>query len=299
MNKFAIGLALLLCIVCFSAGAQAAPEGSGMGSSCPEMSYGFGHFVMVSAQSGVADQGTKIKKEKTCWVPGPSASGQNRVESYNGEDEFTSDYAYSIGPTGIDASARVEGKSSGERYVGGSGGAMLWLMWHDTLSFHSSKMPTVTPGDFYLGKKTDWNVAEGWIKVQVKLLQDPPQCTGTQDSNFKYATGVFAAVKDIMGGDAIKMPGPPPPLSTSQNWLLRMSTCGIPSGSITAEAPNGQSIAIHITVQENLLGNVQQGVTPSGKLNVDLSGIRLCVVKPSKPSDLTITSASGADYWCP
>jgi hypothetical protein len=55
---------------------------------------------------------------------------------------------------------------------------------------------------------------------------------------------------------------------------------------------------VHITVQENLLGNTNEK-TRAGNLKVDLSAERLCVVRPAKPSDLTITAASGGDYWCP
>jgi hypothetical protein len=66
---------------------------------------------------------------------------------------------------------------------------------------------------------------------------------------------------------------------------------------------NGLETAIHITINEEAFGEVTHDKTSNGSLEghlkVELSGIRLCVVHPEKPFDLTLTSASGADYWCP
>ena len=119
-----------------------------------------------------------------------------------------------------------------------------------------------------------------------------------KEPEFHYLTAVAAVVVDIGGGKGIIAPGGAPPGATSENWLLRADTCGIPASSVTAQVPNGQSVAVHITVQENLLGNTNEK-TRAGNLKVDLSAERLCVVRPAKPSDLTITAASGGDYWCP
>ena len=293
-------LTLTMLMSLAAAQAQAPPEGSGMGTSCPEpMNKYFGHFVMVSASAFVADRKRDEKKEKTCWVAGPSASGQNRVESQSGEDAMAAEYSYTISPAGISASANVSGQHNSDHGGGGSGGSMLWLMWHDTLTFHSSQIPLIDPNDYRRGHPpTDAQLAEAMLHVQVKLLQNPPQCSGLKEPHFHYLTGVAAVVRDIMGGEGIIAPGGAPPGATAENWLLRADTCGIPAGSVTAHVPNGQSVAVHVTVQENLLGNTD-GKTRAGNLKVELSAERLCVVRPAKPSDLTITAASGADYWCP
>jgi hypothetical protein len=294
-------LALTMSITMSFAAAQAAPpEGSGMGAACPEpMNKFFGHFVMVSATAHVGLQKLDEKKEKTCWVAGASASGQNNVVSQDGQQSASADYSYTIGPTGITASATVDGKMNSNHVSGGTSGAMLWLMWHDTLTFHSSLIPLIDPNDFRSGNPpTAKQLVEQMIQFKVKLLQNPPQCSGLNEPEFKYFTGVAAAVVDIQGGKGMIAPGGAPPGATSENWLLRADTCGIPSSSVTAQVPNGQSVAVHITVQENLLGNTGP-TNHAGHLKVDLSGVRLCIVRPAKLSDLTITAASGADYLCP
>jgi hypothetical protein len=300
-GAIALALSLSMTMTSSLAAAQAqAPEGSGMGNSCPEpMNKFFGHFVMVSATAHVGLQKLDEKKEKTCWVAGASASGQNNVVSQDGEQSASADYSYTIGPTGITGSATVDGQVNSNHVNGGTSGAMLWLMWHDTLTFHSSLIPLIDPNAYHLGTPpTPAQLAETMIKVNVRLLQNPPQCSGLNEPEFKYFTGVFAGVRDIMGGAAMIAKGGAAPGATVDNWLLRADSCGIPSGSITAQAPNGQSVAVHITIQENLLGNAGPK-NHAGHLKVDLSGVRLCIVRPAKPSDLTITAASGGDYWCP
>lgn len=212
---------------------------------------------------------------------------------------MAAEYSYTIGAAGISGSASVSGQHNSDHGGGGSGLSMLWLMWHDTLTFHSSLIPVIDPNDFRRGHPpTAAQLAEAMIHFEVKLLQNSPHCSGLQEPKFKYATGVIGAVRDIGGGEAIIAPGGAPPGATAQNWLLRMDTCGIPTGAVSAQVPNGQSVAVHVTVQENLLGDTD-GKTRAGNLKVELSAERLCVVRPAKPSDLTITAASGGDYWCP
>jgi hypothetical protein len=294
----ALTLTMLMSLA--AARAQGPPEGSGLGASCPEpMGNFFGHFVMTDAIAFVAGRNREEKKEKTCWVAGPSASGQNRVESQSGEDAMAAEYSYTISAAGISAAAKVSGQHNSDHGGGGSGVSMLWLMWHDTLTFHSSQIPLVDPNDYRGGHPpTPEQLVEQMIHFKVKLLQSPPQCSGLKEPEFHYLTAVAAVVVDIGGGKGIIAPGGAPPGATSENWLLRADTCGIPASSVTAQVPNGQSVAVHITVQENLLGNTNEK-TRAGNLKVDLSAERLCVVRPAKPSDLTITAASGGDYWCP
>jgi hypothetical protein len=185
-----------------AARAQGPPEGSGLGASCPEpMGNFFGHFVMTDAIAFVAGRNREEKKEKTCWVAGPSASGQNRVESQSGEDAMAAEYSYTISAAGISAAAKVSGQHNSDHGGGGSGVSMLWLMWHDTLTFHSSQIPLVDPNDYRRGHPpTPEQLVEQMIHFKVKLLQSPPQCSGLKEPEFHYLTAVAAVVVDIGGG---------------------------------------------------------------------------------------------------
>ena len=205
-------------------------------------------------------------------------------------------------PTGISASARLSGQVTGKNSAGGSGVTNVWVMWHDSLTFHSKQIPTINPDDFRRGRPpTPADLANSAIKVKLRLLQNPPQCSG-ETHEFTYKTGVYAiGISGMSNGGVggIAPPGGIPPKSNKDNWYIRADKCGIPSDTGDVQAINGQEMAIHITVNEQTDANLDFHKSPEGHLKVELSGIRLCVIRPKEPSDLTLTAASGADYWCP
>jgi hypothetical protein len=306
MKNFAMRSMLLLSTVCLWTSAQA--QHGVQPGECPNtepMENFFGYFVQVIASSIVTGTGdAKKKDELTCWVAGASKSDQQRLPSDGKGTEITSEYSYTIAPSGISASVRVYGSVGGKDSPQGSAVATLWLMWHDSLRLHSKQIPVINSEDFYQGRPpTDADLANSLIKVKIKLLQNPPQCSG-EDSGFSYKTGVYGIGETVRLGSigGILPPGkfPGGPIN---DWYIRADKCGIPSGSATFDAMNGLETAIHITVNEEAFGVVDHDKShPSsleGHLKVELSGIRLCVVRPAKPTDLTLTSASGANYWCP
>jgi hypothetical protein len=306
MKNFATRLVLLLSTLCLWTSAQAQP-----GSACPPRPKGrfFGYFVDVGAATGGVRGGKGEKKiEETCWVAGRSASGQNRLESQGTDADITSEYSYTVGPSGISGSARLYGQVNDKNSAGGSGLANLWLMWHDTLTFHSNKRTQVSPGDIYRGNPKAQDLAAGsTIKAKVRLLQNPPQCSGERNE-FTYKTGVMAVFRTVLGRGTVTAPGEIPANDDGKaingnNWFIRAGKCGIPSSYEWVEIPNGYDMEIQISVDEETNASLDFDKSPEGHLKVELSGIRLCVARPEKPSDLvgnlTITAASGADYWCP
>ena len=306
MKSFATRLVLLFSTLCLWTSAQAQPGGS----ACPPepKSQHFGYFVQVGANADVGGAKNDKKDELTCWVAGPSKSGQDRLQSHGQYADFTSEYSYTVGPAGISASARVYGQVHSVKDGSGGGHADLWLMWHDTLTFHSNKRTQVTSGDFYKGTPNRQDLAAGsTIRVKVRLLQSPPQCSGASNE-FTYKTGVMAAFLSVLSGGNVTAPGRIPTnekgeVINGNNWFIRADKCGIPNGFQIVDVPNGYGLAIRISVNAETLGNIDHGKTQEGHLKVELSDMRVCVVHPDKSSDLesdlTITSASGADYWCP
>jgi hypothetical protein len=306
MKNFATRLVLLLSTLCLWTSAQAQPGGS----ACPPepKSQHFGYFVQVGANADVGGAKNDKKDELTCWVAGPSKNEHNRLESHGQYADFTSEYSYTVGPAGISASARVYGQVHSVKDGSGGGHADLWLMWHDTLTFHSNKRTRVTSGDFYKGTPNRQDLAAGsTIRVKVRLLQDPPQCSGASNE-FIYQTGVIGAFRSLLTNSNVTAPGDIPTQTpkgspiTAENWFIRAGKCGIPNGFQIVDVPNGYDLALRISVNADTQGNIDHGKTQEGHLKMELSNIRACVVHPEKTSDLadlTITSASGADYWCP
>lgn len=305
MKNFATRLVLLFFTLCLLTGAEA--QSGGAGGACPPRPEGrfFGYFVDVAAVAGVGTKSEQKKKaELTCWVAGKAATGQYRGESKDQYADLTAEYSYTVSPTGISASARLYGQVNNTKIGGGSGDANLRLMWHDVLTFHSNKMPHVGQYEFRTNpEKAKEVLGASLIKVKVKLLENPPQCSGMRD-RFRYETGVVAAASS--GGEAGGF-GPPGPIRqgtpkdpiTADNWFIRAGQCGIPNDFHYAIVPNDMDMMLQISVNEVTHAYLEAPAYPEGHLKADLSGIRLCVVRPEKPSDLTITALSGADYWCP
>jgi hypothetical protein len=304
MKNIATRLVLLLSTLCLLTSAQAQP-----GSACPPRPKGrfFGYFVFLTANAEVGGAKNDSKKEETCWVSGLSASGQNRLESHGQYAGLTTEYSYAVGPTGISASARLYGQVNNTKMGGGSGHADLWLMWHDTLTFHSKTLSQVTAGDFHKGNPKAQDLAAGsQIKVAVRYMQSPPQCSGEKDK-FQYQTGVVAAFYGVLGGGGVGPPGEVPKQAPNgtpvngDNWFIRSHKCGIPSGSSLhyIEVANGYDFFFQITVDAETAAYLAAPDYPEGHLKVELSGMRMCIVRPEWPKDLTITSASGTDYSCP
>jgi hypothetical protein len=151
----------------------------------------FGYFVQVVASANVNGTNHPKKDELTCWTAGASKSDHQRLPSQGDGTEITSEHAYTIGPSGISASTRVYGQVGGKYSPSGSALASLWLMWHDSLRFHSNQIPLINEADFRRGHPpSDADLAKSLIKVKIKLLQNPPQCAG-EDRGFSYKTGVF------------------------------------------------------------------------------------------------------------
>jgi hypothetical protein len=130
------------------------------------------------------------------------------------------------------------------------------------------------------------------------MLQGAPHCSGA-DHFFKYSTGVLITARDFMGtGAAIGPRDTIPPNATPGNMVLRGSTCGVNPDSEYAQTYNGGALALHILVQVEANSILSPPDGLEGHLVVELSQIGACIVRPEKPDDLTMTSASGANYWC-
>src|SRR5271170_1199250 len=72
----------------------------------------FGYWVKVGAGAGVGGDGPHPMKEETCWVAGRGATMQDHAESHNQWTDFASEYSYTVAPTGISASVRINGQQS-------------------------------------------------------------------------------------------------------------------------------------------------------------------------------------------
>jgi hypothetical protein len=294
MKDFATGLALLLSTLCCTTSVQA--QGTG---GCLNGEPSFGYFVKVAGDAGVG-KNHKNGSETTCWVTAPSTQGKNKLESQDAYADLTSEYSYSVAATGISASTRLYGAVNNIKRGFGSGFANLWLMWHDTLTFRSKERPLAPDKDFLLKHPNEFEkqVAESMINVQVKLLQDPPQCAGERGTHFRYATGILAVARSGAGGGSVG-PVKGPEGSTQQNWFAKIDQCGKVSDPFNVTVLNGKTLAIHITVDIQSQSDLQFKESPEGHLKAELSNVRLCVVRPAKPADLTVTADSGASYWCP
>jgi hypothetical protein len=259
----------------------------------------FGYFVNVSADAGVGKDHKKTT-EKICWVVAQSKTGQDKLESQDQYADLTSQYSYTVAPTGISASVRLYGQVNNIKRGFGSGHANIWLMWHDTLTFHSKLIPLAPDPKDLINHPAQFPmmVAKSMIKVTVKLLQDQPQCAGGTGQYFKYKTGILVAARSSAGGDAIG-PVKGPEGSTQEDWFAKVDQCGKVSDPVTLMVLNGKDLAIHITVDDITESYLDYNENPEGHLKAELSNVRVCVVRPAKPADLTVTSASGASYWCP
>jgi hypothetical protein len=294
LNNFATRFTLLLFVLSLLSSVQAQ-----VGAGCPNGEPpAFGYFVNISADAGVGKDHKKTA-EKTCWVVAQSKSGQDKLESQDPYADLTSEYSYTVAPSGISASVRLYGQVNNVKRGFGSGHANIWLMWHDTLTFRSKSMPLAPEPKDEINNRDGFEllVAKSIINVKVKLLQDPPQCAG-ESANFRYATGVLVAARSGTSGASIG-PWQGPEGSTQENWFVKMDKCGIKSDPISTTVLNGKTLKIHITVDNVTQSYLDFKESPEGHLKADLSNVRLCVVRPAKPADLTITSASGANYWCP
>jgi hypothetical protein len=284
------------------------------GSDCPEPENKlFGYFVRADASSNAGSGQHPNKHEKTCWVAGQSVSGQNSAKDQGKFATMTADFSYSIGPSGINASTHLYGNLNNNNLGSGSGNVILWLAWRDMLTFHSKEMPVLTPKEAWtIGPdQVADKLARSKIGLKVRLLQNP-SCAG-RTSKFTYLTGVIAEVypqggvqgheRNAMGSwGPVRPPGserPNPLASEADNQILRANACGTGPQDMQIVVVNGWAQPIFLQVQEILNGVLSQPHEPEGHLKVEMSNVRICFDRPAKPKDLTMTSASGGDYWCP
>jgi hypothetical protein len=60
---------------------------------------------------------------------------------------------------------------------------------------------------------------------------------------------------------------------------------------------NGYGITLYFSL--NATANAAFGPRPpDADVKAGRAGVRICIVHPKFPSDLTITTASGNSYWC-
>ena len=260
----------------------------------PENKY-FGYFVNLSAGAHAGGNAAP-KRQKTCWVSGRSASGSDTVKDEGKFASMGADYSYSISPAGIDASSHVYGNLNNNTRGSGSGNVILWLMWHDTLTFHSKQLQEVKAGDplLYDPEKIAMKLAKSEIGLKMKLMQNPPQCSG-RSSTFRYTTGVMAVIypqdpdpnkRNAMGSwGPVRPPGsekPNPLADDAENQILVEDMCGVGKDYSHITVLNGWPLPIHMTVQEILNGTLESPRAPEGHLKVEMSKVRMCFEKPGK-----------------
>ncbi len=141
-------------------------------------------------------------------------------------------------------------------------------------------------------------VAKSMIKVTVKIAVLPAAVRGGNNRLFQIQDGHPRRRTEQRG--------------RRRNWtcerargidraeLVRESgSSGKVSDPVTLMVLNGKDLAIHITVDEETQSYLDSKENPEGHLKAELSNVRVCIVRPAKPADITITAASGANYWCP
>jgi hypothetical protein len=275
--------------------------------TCPPPPSGlkFGLMVSAAADGGVGGVPGDHHKELVCWTEKSAASGQNKSTSQNADAEIAADYDYAVNEGQLRASARVAGAVHNPKVGVASGGARVWVQWRDQLYFHSDLLPIVRPQDFINNNdKASLKAAESEIQLEVNILKNPPpSCSGETpgQTSFRESTGLLAVAGDIYGAGAMFGPNSDvAPAADTTIQLLRIDACGsTPAGNSIVKVFNGQGgLRIGLTLQMVLNGSIGTPNVPEGHLKVDVPNLGICIVKPKKPSDLAMTSASGIIYWC-
>jgi len=294
MKRIVCGLLLLAAHDAFAGGvAQGCPQ---------ELELKFGYMSISNAVAHAGGGSRDKKTEHVCWVSKTSVTGQMKAESHGDHSDITSEYEYRISGGEVHASARLYGVLTHAKLGTAGGATAMWISWRDQVTFHSKQMPEGTRNMVYDPDpaKMILNLAKSALTIHGKLLQNPPPTCAGESGKFRYFSGIAALTRDALGaGVAI---GSDPEPNGRDTFLLRIDRCGlgVPGGARdTTVVQNGVPIPIQVTVEITLLGELSHPHDPEGHLKVDFPSLRLCFVRPTRPSDLTMTSASGADYWCP
>lgn len=252
----------------------------------------FGLLALALATAHVGNGHLDKKTGHFCWAATHSLSDTAHQTSDGDGGHFTAEYNYNASQNNVSLKVRVAGDGPPKKAVGG-GAASVSVEWVDTLTFHSNKMRAITPqtiGGTPLMKSD-------MIYLQVRFNSGNPQCSG-RTKYFRYATSAHAAMANTIAGVGWITIPKDVPIAPAETYYTVMDMCGLPN-----QAPknlvvlNGFGASLSVGASATLNGLLTSG-EPHGDLSVSMTNMSLCIVRPATPDDLTLTSASGVNYWC-
>jgi hypothetical protein len=263
--------------------------------TCPPRPQNILSALTVMASGSAGAGGGQLDKDEflVCWQPVPRLNGQKHFSSTGRGGQISADYAYDIGMGNFSISATTSGHGP-PKMANASAGADVLIEWLDQLTFHSNKIKPIQKGPD--GKPIV--TKDNFYSVTIKVSGTPTCSAGP----FKVM-GLWSFIaEDEKSSSELKYA----PIKDSQyDFKPSAEAEAMLCGNIFYTEIRGAQIdllndsVVSIRGQASVgLNEVLDSGASSGNAKGSWSGMSVCIVRPTQPDDVTLTSLSGTNYWC-
>jgi hypothetical protein len=257
----------------------------------------FGTYVILNASAATTSFPVNIPPPQTdhkqeCNVKQWKAAGTRVLSSSSGPAKMNTSYSYYAGPDAVSVSTTVEGsRSSSDCRCTAQGHILLEAGWADTITFHSRSMRKVMPNDLKSG-----NGATQTDIIHLKV-HSRPSTVGVTDC---YSNAKPAFVYQAEFWIILSTPGLGNPLGLGGGRPRQdIGYCSVDASVGEIEVLNEYPNLLRMGVAEQVIGSMVTQTAPTAGLSrARREGVSVCIDHPSYPADLTMSSASGSQYWC-
>jgi hypothetical protein len=227
-----------------------------------------------------------------CNVKQWKAVGTRVLSSTSGAATVNTSYSYYVGPNAIAVTTTVEGsRTSSSCRCSAQGHITLLAGWLDTITLHSKSMRKVTPNDVKNGPGAQQKDIIHLTVHSRPATASVKDCHSDGQPAFVYQAEFWIILVTPGFGNQLGLGGGQP--------RQGMGYCSVDASRGEMAALNEFPIVVRMGVSEQLIGSlVTQNDPTAGMSRARREGVSFCIDHPSQPTDLTMTSASGTQYWC-
>ena len=252
----------------------------------------FTALTVVTHGSANAAGGQLAKSGKAlCWQTTPSLSDQQQLRSDGPGGHVSADYSYEVSLRNISVSSHLAANGS-KKNASAGGEVQVLVEWFDQLTFHSNKVKPIQKGPD--GKPIV--TKDSYFSVEVKL-SGTPTCQHSGPFQVLGRWAVYADYEQSKALEYLIVAGTDPPISFQSKLAQSGDICGGFLYPWSFDLINDSKVELRGLTSVVLLGDVNSK-QPSGNASGGVSGMSVCLVHPTQPDDVTVTSLSGTNYWC-
>lgn len=256
----------------------------------------FGTYVLLSASAAATKwpdfPPPQSDRKNDCNVGQWKAVGSRVLSSSAGGARVNTSYTYLVGPDALSVSTTVEASRPGKDCrCSAQGHIMLEAGWGDAITFHSKSMRKVTPEQLKSG-----NPAAEKDIIRLKVHSKPSaagvsDCSASSQPSFVYQAEFWITLVPTVLPHPLSLGGGQP--------RQGIGYCSVDVSMGYVEVLNEYPVLLRMGVVEQVIGSLQTAqAPPAGVARARREGVSVCIDHPSDPADLTMTSASGSQYWC-